>query len=212
MTSRTALLLLMSLLLAGCQTLTRVQPSDAAVTVPSDAARAAEQLRRAQVQSVAVWGFTGRVAVSQGKDGGSGRLEWRQDGQGYQVRLSAPVTRQGWELSVDEASARAQLEGLPGGPRIGADARVLVAEATGWDLPVHTLGDWVRGLVGPAARLLAEDTQGRPLRAEQNGWQVDFTQWYDGGEGHPVLPRRIDASRGSSRVRLLVDEWNGWEQ
>ena len=198
--------------LGGCASLPSADAPLAGAVQPDAAARQVELQRQRSVQARLEWGFAGRVAVSNGRDGGNARLDWQQDGHGFQARLSAPVTRQGWELAVDHASGMARLEGLAGGPRAGADARQLVAESTGWDLPVDTLGDWVRGLVGPDARLLAEDAQGRPLRAEQDGWQVDFSQWYETEGERPVLPRRIEAVNGSSRVRLLVDQWSGWEQ
>lgn len=200
---------LAALFLSGCAGLPRAT-APAAAAIPDGAARAREQDRQQAVRAVSEWGFSGRVAVSRGRDGGNARLDWQTAGQGYQVRLSAPVTGQGWELRVDPASGQARLDGLAGGPRSGDDPRTLVAGATGWDLPVDTLGDWVRGLVAPRARLLAEDAEGRPLRAEQDGWQVEFVQWHPAGEGRPALPRRIEAANGTSRVRLLVDEWSGW--
>lgn len=200
-------------LLTGCSTLPSGDRVPAmAAAQPDPAAREAELQRQRIVQSRLSWAFAGRVAVSNGRDGGNARLDWQQDGRGYQARLSAPVTRQGWELAVDHASGLARLDGLAGGPRSGDDARALVAASTGWDLPVATLGDWVRGLIGPEARLLAEDAEGRPLRAEQDGWQVEFSQWYEADGEQPVLPRRIDAVNGASRVRLLVDQWSGWDE
>lgn len=212
MTSRSFLPLFLCAGLTACASLPPTPPPVEGVASVDPASRALEQQRQQAVRARLEWGFAGRVAVSNGRDGGNARLDWQQDGAGFQTRLSAPVTRQGWELSVDHASGMARLEGLAGGPRAGADARQLVAGATGWDLPVDTLGDWVRGLLGPQARLLAEDAQGRPLRAEQDGWTVDFAQWYEAEGERPVLPRRIDAVSGQARVRLLVDQWNGWEQ
>lgn len=199
------------LALGGCASVSRPLPAPVAV-VPDAQAVAAEQLRTEAVRSQRDWGFSGRVAVSNGRDGGNGRLDWQQDAAGYQARLSAPVTRQGWELSVDAGSGRARLDGLAGGPRDGEDARALVLAATGWDLPVAELGDWVRGLVDDPEASVQRDAQGRPLRASQQGWEVQFSQWHDADGGQPALPRRIDAVNGPARVRLLVDQWSGWQR
>lgn len=198
------------LALSACSSVPPVVP--AAAVVPDAQARAAEQQRVQAIGAQPQWGFAGRVAVSNGRDGGNGRLDWQQDAQGFQARLSAPVTRQGWELSVDAATGQARLDGLAGGPQHGADARALVLAATGWDLPVAGLGDWVRGLVGESAAALEHDAQGRPLRARQDGWEVQFSQWHDASGSQPSLPRRIDVVNGAARVRLLVDQWSGWEQ
>ena len=201
---------LLALSLAACSSLPA--PSVPAPAVEPDAvALAAEAERVRQVGSLLDWGFAGRVAVSNGRDGGNGRLDWQQHGAGFQARLSAPVTRQGWELSVDLATGQARLDGLAGGPLQGDDARALVQQATGWDLPVATLGDWVRGVLDGQARVLARDAAGRPLRALHDGWEVQFGQWYEADAQRPALPRRIDAVNGVARVRLLVDQWTGWE-
>lgn len=201
---------LLALSLAACSSLPG--PTAPAPAVEPDArALAAEAERVRQVGSQLDWGFAGRVAVSNGRDGGNGRLDWQQAGTGFQARLSAPVTRQGWELSMDFASGQARLDGLAGGPRQGDDARALVQQATGWDLPVATLGDWVRGVLDGQAQVLARDAAGRPLRALQDGWEVQFGQWYEADGTRPALPRRIDAVNGPARVRLLVDQWMGWE-
>jgi outer membrane lipoprotein LolB len=205
------LVALMLLGLVGCSSLPTT-PAPAPAVEPDAQALAAEAERVRQVQSQLDWGFAGRVAVGNGRDGGSGRLDWQQGGSGFQARLSAPVTRQGWELSMDFASGQARLDGLAGGPRQGDDARALVQQSTGWDLPVATLGDWVRGVLDGQAQVQARDVEGRPLRAEQDGWQVQFGQWYEAEPGRPALPRRIDAVNGQARVRLLVDQWMGWEQ
>lgn len=198
------------LVLSGCSSL---PPSTSAAAVePNAQALAAEQQRVQAVRAQPQWGFAGRVAVSNGRDGGNGRLDWQQDQQGYRARLSAPITRQGWELSFDAASGLARLDGLAGGPQQGSDARALVLAATGWDLPVSELGDWVRGLVGQSPATLERDAQARPLRARQQGWEVQFSQWHEAADGQPALPRRIDAVNGTARVRLLVDQWSGWEQ
>ena len=153
------------------------------------------------------WSLQGRVALSNGRDGGSGRIDWRQQGGHYSVALSAPITRQSWRLSGDAGGAR--LEGLDGGPREGADPGRLLREATRWEIPVTALADWVRGLRasadhGPAQLAFAVD--GRLARIEQDGWTIDYTAW-QAPSGGIELPVRLNARRGEASVRLVVDRW-----
>lgn len=169
------------------------------------AAEARQLAREEALRLQPAWSLVGRIAVSSAGNGGSGRIEWRQAGPRFHVELSAPVTRQSWRLAGDSADAR--LEGLDGGPRTGPDARLLLLEATGWDIPVVALADWVRGLrsagLGPA--LIAYGVDGRPARIEQGGWQIDYV-WpaADGPQDHPA---RVDALRDAARVRLIIDQW-----
>lgn len=164
--------------------------------------------REALLADRARWSLQGRVALSNGRDGGSGRIDWRQDGTHYDVALSAPVTRQSWRLSGDETGA--QLEGLEGGPRIGPDAAELLREATRWEIPVTALSSWARGLRadprhGPATVHYAAD--GRLGRIEQAGWIIDYSGWQADATG-VELPNRLDASKGEAKVRLIVDRWD----
>ncbi|MDO4710068.1 MAG: lipoprotein insertase outer membrane protein LolB [Pseudomonadota bacterium] len=148
------------------------------------------------------WHMLGRVAIVSGAHSGNARIEWQQqDAQHYQVLLSAPLTRQSWQLSV--AGGEAVILGLPQGPRRGADAAELLREATGWDIPVLALRYWLRGYPAPdmAVSQYRFAADGRLLGLVQNGWHIEFTpgaQW----------PARISASQGQNRVRLVVDDWS----
>lgn len=179
------------------------QPPPGSVVPAADAPQR-EAARAARVRAQADWSLSGRIAVSNAGKGGSGRIEWSQRGDRYQVALSAPVTRQSWRLSGGADGAR--LEGLEGGPREGPDADQLLLETTGWDIPVAALSEWLRGL--PAASMAPAKTapgaDGRPLSIEQGGWNIAY-QWPASGD----LPLRLDARRGQARVRLIVDQWQG---
>ncbi|MFP7723521.1 lipoprotein insertase outer membrane protein LolB [Lysobacter sp. A3-1-A15] len=188
-----------------------VQPTRTALPPAEEAAAQARQAaREAALRPQDAWSLEGRIAVSNDGKGGSGRIDWTQRGQAYEISLSAPVTRQSWRLSADAGGAR--LEGVEGGPRAGPDAQQLLLEATGWAIPVGALSDWVRGMraqsAGPAR--LEFDASGRLARLHQGGWVIDYL-WPDavGAGSGLALPRRLDASRGEARVRLLVDAWSG---
>lgn len=187
-------------LLAGC-----VSQPTRAPAVPVDRVQAeAQDARRGEVRE---WALSGRIAVSNGKQGGSGRIDWKNGRDGYVISLGAPVTRQSWRLTGDAESAR--LEGVQGGPRESGDVEEMLRETTGWDIPVRAMADWVRGIgaagpeFGPARVVYGEGN--RPVRLEQAGWVIDYEQWQPIGE--PAMPSRLVATRGSAKVRLIVDEW-----
>lgn len=158
--------------------------------------------------------FSGRVALSNGRDGGSGRIEWWQAGDDYQVLLRAPVTRQGWSLSAGAGGAR--IDGLDGGPRHGPDAQALLLEETGMQVPLSALAAWAAGTrADPAAHgpaRLEFSAGGELVRLRQAGWTIDYVAWQpssDGAAAQPLpLPLRINAERGQARVRLVVDDWS----
>lgn len=195
---RAAPLLFCFAMLVGCAS---------APTRPSPPAASAEVLDSQRGQ-VLEWSLAGRIAVSNGNEGGSGRIDWQQDSGRYVISLSAPVTRQSWRLSGDATSAR--LDGIKGGPREGVDAESLLREATGWKIPVGALGNWIRGIgaagheYGPVN--VSYGPENLPVRLEQAGWSVEYTDWVPVPNG-PALPARLVATQGQAKVRLVMDAW-----
>lgn len=135
------------LLLAGCAAGPGVR---GAAPAPVDATAAAEvqAARETWLTTHRDWSVTGRVAIKRADKGGSGRIDWTQRGDDFDVSLAAPVTRQTWRLSGTPGQVR--LEGVDGGPRTGADAGQLLLDATGWEIPVQALAYWIRGQALPA--------------------------------------------------------------
>ncbi|WP_115561395.1 lipoprotein insertase outer membrane protein LolB [Xanthomonas arboricola] len=196
--------------LSGCVSVPRGQGGGAAVVERvSDEARHAEVARQAWLQAHPEWSFQGRVAISKDRNGGSGRIDWQQNGPQYRVQLSAPVTRQSWVLTGDTTTGAGRLEGLDGGPRSGPDAEQVLLEATGWTIPVNQMPDWVRALriADAGAQRVDLDAAGRPRTVQQDGWTIEFLAWAPAGDGQPALPQRIEAHNGTAKVRLLVDQW-----
>ena len=204
MTRRFGALLAATLLLAGCVG----QPvRESALQAGTPAQLQAQAARVAVLDAHPQWALQGRVALSNGRDGGSGRIEWHQDGARFDVSLSAPITRQSWRLTGDGRSAR--LEGLDGGTREDSDAERLLRDATGWEIPVGALAAWVRGSASGvlAHGSLSFGADGRLARIEQGGWTIDYAGWQPQPSLGIDLPQRLTASREGASVRLVIDNW-----
>ncbi|MGV8923576.1 MAG: lipoprotein insertase outer membrane protein LolB [Thermomonas sp.] len=205
------------LALAACQSLPPASvPTN--VLVGEAQVQAAKQVQQARISALGLgnaacdvpgWVMSGRVALSNGKDGGSGRIEWSQGTGRTEVTLSAPVTRQSWTLMANADGVT--LEGVSGGPLRGDDAGQLLRQSTGWEIPVTALGCWLRGApadtdgMGKANLIFGTDM--RLLRIEQGGWVIDYSNWQQDPASGVELPTRISAEQASNRVRLVVDRW-----
>ena len=188
--------------LASLASACATQPAKPALPALVGAPEANQAARATALAAFPGWSMTGRIAVTNGQQGGSGRIEWRQDGARYVATLSAPVTRQGWRVSGGPDGAT--LEGMAGGPRSGPDAAALVFEATRWRVPVDALGDWLLALQRDGDTAHFGD-DGRIDRIKGEGWVVSYADWraVQGVE----LPGRIEAVQGAAKVRLVVDDW-----
>ncbi len=177
----------------------------APVRVREDAASLAAQAARERRFALQErWSLTARLAVSNGEDGGNGELAWKQDGDAFDFIVHAPVTGKTWRLHGDAQAAT--LEGVRDGVLSGTNATELLQRETGWAVPMAQLRYWIRAMRAPEGRAqLVFDAQGLPAELTQAGWKVEFRDWMEGEP--PLLPRKVFATRGKARVRVVVEQW-----
>ena len=193
--SRSLFLAALVAVFAGC--------TPAPVRTGADATSlAAQAAREAELAADDHWTLVGRLAVDAGGDGGSGRIDWRQSGDDYTIRLQAPVTRRSWVL--EKRGGEVVLSGLDGGERRGVDAEAMLVEATGWRIPVTALAAWARGARATGPAHIEFGPGGLPALIAQQGWEVDYREW---DQATPPRPRRVFAARDGASVRLVVEAW-----
>lgn len=165
----------------------------------------AQSAREAKLASMKSWTLTARIGVSDGKDGGSGELVWKQNGDNFDFTVHAPVTGKTWKLSGD--ASHATLEGVDPQPDTGRSPDRLLKDRLGWDVPLAQLSDWVRGLRAKGSPPnTTYDAQNLPAVIEQDGWKVEYRDWFT--ERNPPLPKKVFATRGNSRVRVSIEDWS----
>ena len=163
----------------------------------------AQAEREAQLALRPEWSFNGRVAVNDGGNAGNARIEWKQRGRDFDIRLSAPITGQSWQLH--RAGSEVSLEGLEGGVRHGDDAESLLMQATGWRIPIADMSAWVRGQRAGSSAQVDFSPDGLPANLSESGWTVEYRAW--SREALP-LPTKLFARKGQASVRLVVDRWD----
>ena len=150
------------------------------------------------------WEFAGRIGVSAGDEGFNGQLWWRQDGIVFRARISGPlgvgtvfINGDRRELTVTDSDGVAtELN----------DAEVELRQMYGWTIPVTSLRFWALGIPNPASSAETEfNDDGLLSKLRQDNWQVDITQYREGGG--QLMPRRLTAVNGDVKVRLVIDNW-----
>lgn len=152
--------------------------------------------------AVSEFRVAGRLAVSDGRDGGSAGFLWIQRGDRFDVELRQPVSQRLWRLHGDQHGA--VLEGADDGPRRAASAEALLDDVLGWRVPVAALVHWVRARTGSGPVQASErDRSGRLRWLEQDGWRVDYRAYLDDGP----WPQRIHARQADYSVRMNIQDW-----
>ncbi|MEJ8567429.1 lipoprotein insertase outer membrane protein LolB [Elongatibacter sediminis] len=164
----------------------------------------AYQQRLRLLTGVADWEVEGRLAITDGREGGSGALIWVQSGEAVSMSFRGTLGRGSWRLS---ATARhAELQTADGQVYQASDVGDLVRLHAGWEVPVDALSWWVRGLAADEAWESRElDEFGRLTRLQQSGWEVEFSRYRETGIAQ--VPARIFARRGDYAVKLVIRDW-----
>jgi len=209
--------------LGGCAT--------APVPVPATADRvrrlALYQRRAAALASLPGFVVQARAALRLDRpdraEGGSVRLEWRQQrAGGFQLDLSLPLGRGHWWISGAGAEAPAQpLQAVApdGSPYRFERASDFFLSTLGAPLEPSWLAEWMLGLAGPASAEAAStelDERGRLQRLEWQGYRLLVEEYRSGvsvpsGKGVDAeglsLPHRLRLERPGFLLRLVVDRW-----
>lgn len=149
----------------------------------------------------------GKVGFRRGETGGSAALLWQQENDRYRLTATGPLGA--GSVRIDGTSARVRIED-GNGSRESSDPEALLAEAIGWPVSINSLSYWVRGLPAPqaegeAAAEIVRDAAGRPVRLRQQEWEVVYDRWQ--ADGSRLLPHKVVATGGDSRVTLLIERW-----
>ena len=191
-------LLALVLTITGCATTPPVAPLTAELQQQFT-------VRDKTLASLSRWSFTGRIAVQAANDGWSGTIHWVQQDQNYAIEIRGPVGAGTARLNRSEQGSVLRLSDEQSFS--GRDARALLVEHFGWDIPVDALQLWIIGRPDPALEKQFElDDAGRLLRLRQLGWDVEYKRYARAGNFD--LPEKIFAHNERAQFRLFVDEWS----
>ncbi|MBV9343702.1 MAG: outer membrane lipoprotein LolB [Gammaproteobacteria bacterium] len=187
--------LLVPLLIAACRTLPTPPP-------PPSAEWSA---RRAQLQALPQFTFSGRVAVVAAGNGFNASLHWVQAGPRSELSLQGPLGIGAVQVLAEGGTL--QMFNGRGEPLAAEAARRELSARLGFELPVTSLRYWLLGVPDPAAPAQEElDTAQQRLSAlTQQGWHVTYPLYGPAGEG--ALPVRVTLEREAVRVKLIIDRW-----
>lgn len=174
------------------------------VKVSSPAAEQAYQQRFANLTSLSEWTLSGRLAASNGKDGGSGSLTWHQQGSSTHMSFRGALGKGAWELEA--IPGQAYLRFADGREYSAPGISQLVTAHMQAKIPVDALSWWVRGMAHPddwAERQL--DDEGRVTELKQLGWDVSFSHYKL--EDQLWLPGKLVARNGDHSVKLAISDW-----
>ncbi len=185
-------------MLAGCASV----PGTAPVGPPDEAAW---QVRRAQLEKLADWELQGRVGILNGKDGGSGSMDWKQQGDILDFSFRGPFGAGALEVQGDANVL--WVRSSRGDDFITTDPERDFARRLRVPLPVLSMRYWMVGIPDPHASFShTVDDRGHLVMLTQRGWQVDYRNYarFDGYD----LPTRMLLRRDRVRIKIAINDWH----
>lgn len=159
------------------------------------------------VSRAAPFDLLGRVLVNYSGRAFSSNVRWLHGTDRDEIWLLTP-TGQALAYIIQDANG-ALLTGADQKQYSAARVEALTRQALGWEFPLTLLQHWVRGVPAPAPGLevgaSARDANGRVNTLMQDGWRIT----YDYGESADAegLPRRVNLTRSTNNIRLVIDSW-----
>jgi outer membrane lipoprotein LolB len=183
--------------LSACATLNGHAPEGAAD-------EAAWQSRLTRLDALSSWELSGRVGVITAKDGGSGSLDWKQQGAELTFDFRGPLGAGAIHIQGDAAALH--IQSSRGDDFVTTDPEQDLTANLHMPMPVLSMRYWMMGIPDPGVPYTkTADAQGEPLSLYQRDWQVEYQEYAD-VQGY-ALPVRFTLSRGAVHIKVAVSQW-----
>lgn len=152
------------------------------------------------------WTISGRIAFKSPEDNFSAALNWQQQDQDYQLRLSKLIG--GTLMLISSVNGEVTLE-VDDERYVDTNAERLLWHNTGWHIPVADFKYWISGRLNPHSRNitnLKQDEAGRIWSFDTaSGWQVKY-QNYKVFSG-TAMPHKLLLKKDGLQLKLRISDW-----
>lgn len=164
------------------------------------------QDRATRLVGIQTWDIKAVMAVrtNAGSEGGSANLQWQQNQQGYTMLLFGPLGAD--SIKISGQPGHVSLETADGKKFRASSPELLLAQQTGWQLPVSNLYYWIRGLPAPGLPGRKQfDAYNHLVRLYQQGWAIDFLRY--SSVNQIDVPTKISLQNWRLKVKIIIKQW-----
>lgn len=149
--------------------------------------------------------FTVQARVSSGGVFGvKGNLNWRQQRDGFDMRVAGPfgigaasIVGRGKQIEIRTAKRTITTE----------DPERDLHDRLGWTFPITHLRYWVLGVPAPGSHAEVDfDRAGRLVSLAQDDWILEVSEYQQAGALE--LPRKFEVANDEVRIKVVVDAWS----
>jgi outer membrane lipoprotein LolB len=160
--------------------------------------------RTAELSKISTWNLTALIAIRTQTENNSASLQWQQTPSGYSLYLLGPLGTHSFKLTGN--ASHVTLENSQGQKSSANTPELLLAEQTGWKLPVSNLRYWIRGIPVPGIPVQKSlDAYSHLTALTQQGWRVDFLRY--SAVNQVDLPTKIFITSPDLTVKIIIKHW-----
>ncbi|MFZ7214779.1 lipoprotein insertase outer membrane protein LolB [[Pasteurella] aerogenes] len=199
-------ILMPALFLAGCQTLDIAdnRPTNVAHIEKTDAQW---QQHLQQLKQIKSYNSAGQLGYISSKERFSARFDWQyRNAQSYTLLLSSTITSS--TLKFDMSPYGLTISDNKGNQRSAADAKLLLQEIIGMDIPLEHFSTWLKGQPNEQAdynvgsnHLLASFS----YPVDGANWTADYLNYQS--VGNRMMPRDILLKNSDQTLKIRIDHW-----
>lgn len=157
------------------------------------------------LQKMQNWQMEGRIAATQGQEGGNASFVWRQMGESYQIKFFGPFGA--GSVFVNGSPKQVSLQEADGKVHYAQTAEELMKKVAGWHVPLTGIRYWMLGIPTPKTKVQEQriTAEGHLSQLQQFDWIIDFGNYQ---ENHSVLiPSKLQMESGPLKVKIIVKNW-----
>jgi outer membrane lipoprotein LolB len=163
--------------------------------------------RKAELAEVRQWDIYARAVLRLEGEAYNVGIRWQRHlDDAFMMLLEAPFGQ--GVFRIDAVGSKRYRLSLPDGSAYENNTvEALLQDALGWTLPASGLDFWIRGLPRPGGGgLPLLDGDGRARTIRQDGWQIDYIDYFDASD-LPALPRRLRLENDALTLKLAIERW-----
>lgn len=151
------------------------------------------------------WQASGVVGFRDAKQANSAHFQWQQyDARQFDLRLQGAFGVGALAIHATHQSVSAKT--AQGKTLTASTPEALVAQQTGWRLPVSYLYYWLRALPVPGVTIAGQTSaNGHLTQLRQAGWTVVYQSYSQ--QGAALLPQRLVLTQPGLTVTVIVNQW-----
>lgn len=155
------------------------------------------------------WDLRGRAAIFVDDEVHNVGLSWQRNEDDFVMILEAPFGQGVIRIeSSNETDQPIELR-LPDGQVVyGFDAETTLQSVVGWSIPIKGLVFWIKGLPQkPGSFNHQLNGDGRLKSLSQNGWRINFLDYFDFDGQAQGLPRKLYLKHERLALKIVIEHW-----